>query len=228
MQDLKQKNGNLKYYSNSRAEMIGFIPDTTEKLLDIGCGYGYFGLSVKKKFNNIEIWGIEINQDAGLKAKENLDNVLINSIEKALDNLPDQYFNCIVFNDVLEHLVDPYEVLEKIKKKISPNGVILCSIPNVRHRSVLFQLLVKKDWKYSNDGVLDRTHLRFFTMKSITRMFQELNYKIIKIKGINIKLKIIFFILNILSFGYTNDIGFKQIICIAKLNDNSPELKNLL
>uniref|UniRef100_UPI004049A7E5 methyltransferase domain-containing protein n=2 Tax=Flavobacterium TaxID=237 RepID=UPI004049A7E5 len=91
----------------------------------------------------------------------------------------------IYFNDVLEHLIDPYTVLKKIKQKLSLNGVIISSIPNVRYHNTFMNVLIKKDWKYEDYGVMDFTHLRFFTEKSIIRMYEEAGYKIKLSEGIN-------------------------------------------
>lgn len=92
-------------------------------------------------------------------------------LRKALDDrtaaaLPDQHFDMVICNDVIEHMVDHDHFLEHIKTKMRPGACIVGSIPNVRHLTALFKLLVAKDWPYSASGILDRTHLRFFTENS--------------------------------------------------------------
>ena len=128
------------YYSYKRPEMLAFVPENSKKILDIGCGEGSFSLSMKNKFK-AEVWGIEINPSAAEIAKKSLDKVIVGDIIKVISDTPNSYFDCIVFNDVLEHMSDPYAVLEIIKSKLTKNGVIVCSIPNVRHISVLKKLL---------------------------------------------------------------------------------------
>lgn len=172
------------YFNNTRHEMLDFLPKTTKTLLDVGCGEGAFASMIKEKFQT-ETWGIELMQEEGEKAKKLLDKVFIGEVEGFIDELPDNYFDTIYFNDVLEHLVDPYVVLEKMKSKLSKDGVIISSIPNMRYHSALKNLVLNKNWEYEDHGIMDKTHLRFFTGKSIANMYTRLGYKIIVHKGIN-------------------------------------------
>ena len=178
---------NLSYYSHPREEMLEFIPKKARKLLDIGCGAGFFGGRVKEHLSGeVEVWGIEPIKFAANEAAKNLDHVFCGTIEETLESIPDNNFDCIIFNDVLEHLTDPEIVLQKIAKKLAPEGVIVASIPNVRYILVLIDLILYRDWKYQDWGVLDKTHLRFFTEKSIARLFDSAGYKIVTKKGTNL------------------------------------------
>lgn len=172
------------YFNNTRHEMLDFLPKNTKTLLDVGCGEGAFASMIKEKFQT-ETWGIELMKEEGEKAKKLLDKVFIGEVESFIDELPDDYFDTIYFNDVLEHLVDPYVVLEKMKSKLSKDGVIISSIPNMRYHSALKNLVLNKNWEYEDHGIMDKTHLRFFTGKSIANMYTRLGYKIITHKGIN-------------------------------------------
>ena len=172
------------YYDNIRFEMLKYLPRDSKKVLDIGCGNGCFAEVVKTQ-NKAEVWGIELMKEEADKARLVLDKVFDGPVEEHIDNLPDNYFEVIYFNDVLEHLIDPYTVLKKIKQKLSLNGVIIRSIPNVRYHNTFMNVLIKKDWKYEDYGVMDFTHLRFFTEKSIIRMYEEAGYKIKLSEGIN-------------------------------------------
>ena len=96
--------------------------------------------------------------------------------------LPDSYFDTIIFADVLEHFVDPSCILGQIKSKLSQHGEIIASIPNVRHWSVLRDLLEGR-WDYVDAGILDRTHLRFFTKSSLVEMFKTAGFCLEKIQG---------------------------------------------
>ena len=207
----------FSYYSNVRNEIIDKVPSNIHTLLDIGCGSGNFGVAAKKIKNISEVWGVEINPVAGELAKNNIDKVIIQSVDKIYELLPDNYFDCICFNDVLEHLIDPENVLEQLKNKLSPQGVIIASIPNVRYYDNLKELLFKKDWEYKPEGgILDSTHLKFFTKKSIIRMFKQTGYKVDSITGINpITSYIKLFIIH--SFiGFINDTKYMQFLIIAK------------
>ena len=204
------------YYKNSRPEMLSSFPSDAKTVLDVGCGEGDFAMSIKKLFKT-ETWGIEYMTEAGTIAKNKLDNVLIGPCENFIDELPDNYFDVIYFNDVLEHLVDPYEVLKKIKSKLSKNGVIISSIPNIRYHSAIKMLLFKKDWKYEKSGVMDKTHLRFFTKKSIRRMYEDLGFKILSHKGINKTKSIKPYVFNLVFMFTATDMFYVQYKTIVSL-----------
>src|SRR5437868_10634770 len=118
-----------KYYDNARPEMLGFIPPRTRRLLDVGCGRGAFAANVKRALG-ATVWGIELNPDAARIAATRLDRVIERDIAGALPELPDASFDCIVFNDVLEHLHDPYSVVADVARLLAPGGVVVASLPN--------------------------------------------------------------------------------------------------
>lgn len=167
------------YYDNEREDVQTLINPNSRKILDVGCGKGKLGRILKDKLNAV-VWGVEYVDDIASFAAENLDSVISGSIEDAIPRLPDKYFDTVIFADVLEHLVDPYDVLKKIKAKLSDKGEIVASIPNVRHWSVVKKLL-EGEWEYQEFGIMDSTHLRFFTRKSIFNMFDKAGYMITNI-----------------------------------------------
>jgi 2-polyprenyl-3-methyl-5-hydroxy-6-metoxy-1,4-benzoquinol methylase len=218
--DMKDRDKPVGYYSGKRPEMLDFVPPTAKKVLDVGCGEGGFGAALKKK--DMEIWGVEISGESALIAQEHLDRVMVGDVIDLLDALPDRYFDCIVFNDVLEHLVDPYTILLRIKGKLSEAGVVVCSIPNVRYLNNLKKLLLEKQWQYEEWGILDKTHLRFFTEKSIHEMFDRLGYQIVKMEGISaLKPSWKFTLLNFFLFGHLSDTLFLQFACVVKVVPDS-------
>jgi ubiquinone/menaquinone biosynthesis C-methylase UbiE len=170
------------YFSNERREMLHFIPRTCQKLLDVGCGAGEFGALVKKQLG-AEVWGVELNAKAAGFAKEKLDTVMHAPFSAELE-LPDNYFDVITFNDSLEHFPDPYPPLEFCKRKLAKGGVVVCSLPNVRYIENVYHFLVDMDWKYEDCGILDSTHLKFFTKKSMLRTFDNARYDVLSIAGI--------------------------------------------
>lgn len=203
------------YYAKARTEMLDFVPADAKNVLDIGCATGVFGALVKK-YCGAEVWGVEIDEEAALMAQKNIDTVLVGDITNLLRELPDTYFDCIVCNDVLEHLVDPYSVLSALKRKLTNKGVVVFSLPNVRHIGNLKNLLLKKDWKYEDAQILDRTHMRFFTEKSIRRMFDELGYELITLRGLRPVRSWKFTLLNMLVFGQLSDARYLQFAGVAK------------
>lgn len=170
-----------QYFQANRGVMSGFLPATYARVLEVGCGGGGFYDHLRQP---CEVWGVEPNPGAARAAALKLDRVLVGRYDGLTDQLPDHYFDLIVCNDVIEHMDDHDAFLESIKKKMRPGGCIVGSIPNVRHLTALFKLLITKDWKYSESGILDRTHLRFFTEKSLRRTLSEHEYVIEKFSGV--------------------------------------------
>jgi 2-polyprenyl-3-methyl-5-hydroxy-6-metoxy-1,4-benzoquinol methylase len=157
------------------------------RILEIGCGAGKFKSNIVE-FD--EYWGIEPFEPVAKIAAENLDKVLVGTFKDVYDALPNNYFDCVVCADVIEHMDDEDWFLKNIKLKMKDKSIIVGSIPNVRHVGVLLKLLIWRDWEYSDIGILDRTHLRFFTKKSLKRAFISNEYAIEEFYGINqVKLK---------------------------------------
>ena len=186
------------YYEATRDKMLKYIPKDVEKTLEIGCGYGYFSKLVKDTFNT-ESWAVEINDKAAQIASESLDNVITGDAIESLEKLPENYFDCVILNDVMSCIADPFYLLKNLKKKLTSKGVIVASIPNVRHWRNLRALVWRGEWDYRELGILDTAHVRFYTYKSLVKMFGELGYEIITMEGINAtrskKFKIINFLL---------------------------------
>jgi 2-polyprenyl-3-methyl-5-hydroxy-6-metoxy-1,4-benzoquinol methylase len=171
-----------KYAANKRPEMVQFLPSEYSKVLEIGCNVGNFRQHVSKQ---CEYWGVEPFEEAANVAKTQMDKVLVNFYDNVVNEIPDNYFDLIVANDIIEHLEQPWNFLQSIKKKMTINASIVLSIPNVRYYLNLGGLLIHKDWKYVDAGILDITHLRFFTEKSIIRLLNENGFEIKMMKGIN-------------------------------------------
>ncbi len=205
------------YYKAHRPEVLKFIPETCNNVLEVGCGEGQFGEVIKTKYK-AEVWGVEISEEAAEKAKKVLDKLVIGDFSHEVNNLPENYFDCIILNDVIEHLVDPFNMLNDVKRIMKKGGYIVSSIPNVRFLGNLKKLLVEKDWEYIDQGILDLTHLRFFTKKSIIRMFESLGYNVVKIEGINpTEKKLLFEFLNLIFFRSLSDTKFLQYVCVVTL-----------
>jgi ubiquinone/menaquinone biosynthesis C-methylase UbiE len=172
------------YYQGTRYEMLRFVPEDAATVLEVGCADGNFGRQLKEGRSR-EVWGVELVESAAQRAKRVLDKVLVGDIADLIDQLPANYFDLVMFNDVLEHMVDPFSVLDRIKSRISGTGVVVSSIPNIRYYPVFRELLVHKTWEYEESGILDSTHLRFFTVKSIRNMYERLGYEVLSHEGIN-------------------------------------------
>jgi len=173
-----------EYYQLPRAEMLPFVPREVSRVLEVGCGEGRFGLAIKQ-IRNAEVWGIETLPEAAQQAAQRLDRVLLGDVERDHLELPSEYFDCLIINDVLEHLTYPWAVLRRLRDALRTSGCVVASIPNIRHYPTLKALVLHKEWEYTKDGILDCTHFRFFTQKSIPKFFHDSGYELIRMEGIN-------------------------------------------
>lgn len=135
--------------------------------------------------------------------------------KKVLRVLAGSAFDCIVFNDVLEHLIDPWETLVEARELLAPGGSVVASIPNVRYAPVLWDLVARGQWPYRGDGVLDQTHLRFFTLRSIETMFRSTGYRVRRIEGIHVLRSMKIHLLRALTFNALADLAYRQIAVVA-------------
>lgn len=172
-----------KYGYTPRRDVAPFIPASARRLLDVGCNMGGFGEALKAQ-RQIEVWGIEPNAEAAARAAMVLDRLFCEFFDEQT-SAPDGQFDVVVFNDVLEHLVDPWAALALAKRKLGPGGCVVASIPNVLHKDNLLHLLVERDFRYEKIGVRDKTHLRFFTRKSACAMFVDSGFRVDTVQGIN-------------------------------------------
>lgn len=208
------------YYNANRAEMLQYIGRSGISALDIGCGTGNFGAAVARE-RNAEVWGIEINQEVAEVAATSLHTVLCGDATELIQTLPDDYFDIICFNDSLEHLPRPDEILRSCQPKLKDEGEILCSVPNLRYFRVMFDLVFKKQFEYADAGILDRTHLRFFTMESIKNLFMNCGYDIVVLQGNQTRSGARskswrYKIFQIITLGRAEDMRHSQIFILAK------------
>ncbi len=167
------------YYASSRPELVPHVPITAQRILDVGCGAGAFGKALKDRGAR-EVVGIEVVPDAYERARLVLDDAICASIENIELPFSDAYFDCVVCGDVLEHLVDPVVALRKLTRVLRPDGVIVISIPNVRFYQVV-NMLAEGRWQYADSGIMDRTHLRFFTKTELLELVSNAG---LELKGI--------------------------------------------
>ena len=175
-----------KYYSVVRHDIIEVVPDSVKTLLEVGCGFGYTSKIIKDLLNIQYTMGIEISEKSARIASNLLDKVLICDIEQEEPDLPLSFFDCIICADVLEHLRNPWSTLEMLKKYLNNEGIIIASIPNIRNIQPLMKILFNK-FEYESEGILDITHLRFFTLHTIRKMFRDSGYDIFYVRRNKLK-----------------------------------------
>jgi SAM-dependent methyltransferase len=205
-----------KYFTGNRPEMLKYVPIASKRILEIGCGEGNFGAYFKKNYG-AEVWGVEYEvREAEIAAKQ-LDKAFSGDVAGIADQLPDNYFDAIVCNDVLEHLIDPYAVLEKFKSKLTDTGVIISSLPNIRYFRTFFDFVFHKNWDYTDNGIMDKTHYRFFTIRSIRKMYEALGYEVLIHEGINATRSIRPLLWNFFLLGTFSDIKYLQFATVVRL-----------
>ncbi|MGD0837166.1 MAG: methyltransferase domain-containing protein, partial [Polyangia bacterium] len=164
------------YSFHVRQEIIDLIPAEAKDVLDIGCAAGVLGAALKRQRPGVRVRGVEISSEAAKLALEVLDDVHCGSAEDVLPAAwprPD----CVIFADVLEHLRDPWAVCRRYRGMLGPGGTVVLSLPNIGHRAVVTSLL-RGRFDYVDAGILDRTHLRFFTRSSAVELLQSCGFRV--------------------------------------------------
>ena len=160
-----------------------FIPETAHSLLDVGCGAGEFGRCLRRLRPEMELWAVEPDPMSAQIAKDAFDQVIVSNFPNS--SIPDGRFDVVLCADVLEHMADPGKALLAAAAALTEQGIMLASIPNVRNwRKVVWPLVRHGNWSYTETGILDRTHLRFFTRKSIIDFFVANSWTVESVEGI--------------------------------------------
>lgn len=199
-----------RYFEGARVDFIDELPENPDaRILEIGCSNGNTGalaLSMNKCGSYI---GVELYEEAATNAKEKISQVITGDIEEIELPFEENSFDVLILSEVLEHLVDPWKVLRKLHKYLKPGALILASSPNVSHYRIIMMLL-RGEWNLTDDGIMDRTHLRWFTPSSFAEMFESCGYRVQKVEPlspfrIQVKLQIA------LMLGKGKHLFFKQI-----------------
>jgi 2-polyprenyl-3-methyl-5-hydroxy-6-metoxy-1,4-benzoquinol methylase len=169
------------YFSQPRRDMAALVPSGRLRVLDVGCGFGGLGRVLIEE-RGCEVHGIERNPQAAGYLDELYASYVIGDVEFGAESFAARAFDCIIFADILEHLVDPQAVLRRYRELLVSNGTVVASIPNVRNITLLYNLVVRGRWTYGDSGLLDRTHLRFFTRADIHDLFDSAGFVIERVE----------------------------------------------
>jgi 2-polyprenyl-3-methyl-5-hydroxy-6-metoxy-1,4-benzoquinol methylase len=182
---VRDEAGDQSYFEHTRPELRALVPIGARRVLDVGCGGGALGAALKAERPGCEVVGLEGFPEAAARARARLDEVLCLDLD-SLEALPADAgkFDAMVFGDVLEHLLDPLRLLRTLLPALADDGVLVLSIPNVKHWTVLYPLLVKDRWTYEDAGLLDRTHVHFFTGATAADMLADLGLELVHL-GVN-------------------------------------------
>ena len=161
------------YYGRINYDLLARIPPQARTILEVGCGVGALGAAFKAGHPDAHVIGIEAAEEAARQACLVLDQVICADVESAdlpLAQLP--LLDCLIYGDVLEHLRDPWRCLQQQVQLLKPHGTLLACIPNVQHWSAILMLL-RGEWPVTDEGLFDRTHLRWFTRSGITSLIEQ-------------------------------------------------------
>jgi 2-polyprenyl-3-methyl-5-hydroxy-6-metoxy-1,4-benzoquinol methylase len=166
--------------------MLRFIPESARAVLEVGCDTGRFGAMLRRRDAATVLVGVEPDRLAGDEAEKVFDRVVCGTFPAVAESVRRPGgFDAIVFNDVLEHMAKPEDALEAARDLLSSTGIVVASVPNVRHISAVGPLVIRGEWRYRDIGILDSTHLRFFTEKSIRRLFEGNGWEVLRLEPLN-------------------------------------------
>lgn len=205
----------LNYSSYIRGDLVEMLPIIKGNILEVGCGTGAT-LEYLKARGASYVVGIDINVNSiEMAAKRGLDLTLTADIEKDELSFKEKEFDVIILADVLEHLYNPWETLKKLSPFLKDNGYVLLSLPNIKHYTILRRLIFHDEWKYTDAGILDNSHIRFFTFKEIKGLLDFAGFRIVRVEYNNAagrKIKL----LNKLLFGLLDSYLVVQYFILAQ------------
>ncbi len=160
-------------------DLLSMVPTLSQNVIEVGCMSGALAREYKKINPTARYIGIDINEQYANLAKTYCDETFCLNIETVQAGFYADlsFVDCWIFGDVLEHLVDPWRILQEIKAVIPSNGAVVACIPNLQHWSLVAKI-VSGDFRYENSGLLDRTHLRWFTRQTIVDLFDGAGFQI--------------------------------------------------
>lgn len=175
----------MSYYGSDRREILRYYPTRGfSHVLDIGCAEGRHGELLLSEGVAERVSGIENHPEAASIAERVLHHVHVGDAEEVLSTLPPESYDAAAALDILEHLPDPWKALADIRRLLQPDGWVIASIPNIRFVTVVLDLFFRGRFDYADSGILDRTHLRFFTRRSIDAMFGDAGFAHIRVIGL--------------------------------------------
>ena len=169
------KNKENKYFSNTRFDLISLLPkNKVNRLLELGAGSCDTLVEIKRLDLANEVVGVELMKLPGTNQENSLvDQLIFGDFETLENQFHAHSFDVIICGDVLEHLVDPWSVVEKLAGLLKPGGSFIVSCPNIRYYTTFVNIFMKGSFEYTDFGLFDKTHLRFFCKKDILSMLSQ-------------------------------------------------------
>lgn len=157
-----------RYHAHARTEIVPYLPPVPKRVLELGCASGATIAHLKTLHPGLWAAGVELDAQAAEQAKAHLDQVWQGTVETVSwdKDIAPASLDAVLCLDILEHLVDPWLAVKRLSPLLAPGGRLILSIPNVRNLKFLRKILIDGDFRYKDAGILDRTHLRFFTRET--------------------------------------------------------------
>ena len=203
------------YYDQVRTDVVAMIEGSVATLLDVGCGSGATALKIGEVTGASFVAGIEFQGEAADRAVQRLDRVVVGNVEELpVQTFEPDSFDLIVCADVLEHLVDPGETLAMLRTWLKKDGRLVVSMPHMGHLTVILKLLFDR-LEYEKEGVLDETHLRFYTLHTIRKLLTDSEFAIERVE-VNRSKTLKFKILDLLTLPFGSRLSIFQYRLIAR------------
>lgn len=164
------------YYTHQRSDLLSLVQEPIGHVLDVGCGAGG-NAALLRQLGAMSLAGIEIDRQAAEAARATFDKVYASPVEKVLPHFPAGEYDTIICADVLEHLRDPWQVLRELRHCATPQAQLLASIPNIRNYRTFLNLALRGTVGYQQEGLMDVTHLRFFTKRDFLTSLLEAGWQ---------------------------------------------------
>jgi SAM-dependent methyltransferase len=159
-----------KIYQNAgNLPLLALVPSQVERVLDVGCGAGDNARLLKEA--GCRVWGITLSEKEVEVAAQYMENVLVDDVETADLDFPRDFFDILLFSHVLEHMIRPENVLNRLAPHLKQDGLALVAVPNMAYYKHRFRLLFN-NWRREDSGAFDRTHYHFWSYESIDELFK--------------------------------------------------------
>lgn len=177
------------YFGHARPEVCDQVDGQGLRVLDLGCAAGLLGEELLRRGTAREVHGIEIDAQVAAAASQRLQRVWVGDLDSFDLGQTDGPYDVVIAADVLEHLRDPWDALRRLHAVLVPGGRVVSSIPNLRYWKIVGDLVLRGRFDYTDEGILDRTHLRFFTRHTIPELFTSTGYSLDRLAPIPIERK---------------------------------------
>ncbi|MCA0423894.1 MAG: class I SAM-dependent methyltransferase [Proteobacteria bacterium] len=209
----------LRYFATARHDVLAHVAGAPARVLEIGCGQGSTLAVLKQRGGATFAVGVELDADAAAVARPLFDTLYVSTVEAAPfeEVIAPGSLDAVFCLDVLEHLVDPWAVVKRVSPLLAPGGRLYISLPNVRNWKFLARLFFLGDFRYRDSGILDRTHLRFFTRETAGQLAEAGGLKLVdSVDARTYRPYEVRRLLNFVSLGFTREWIAKQWIVIAE------------